>query len=201
MPTRAVAAKPPRDKAGALVEGVSSPRASVRFRSTKGLALLAAESPELVYPHFDFLLGQLSVPNSILRWNAMRALAALAPIDRAGKLDAALDKYLAPIPGPQMIGAAAAMCGAAEIARAKPYLAELLAKAILGVRQAVYETEECRNVAMDHAILALGRFYHLIEDKAAVLRFVRAELENPRPATRAKAEAFLRRHAGLKKTG
>jgi HEAT repeat protein len=193
MPSR-TAAKTSEDKVRALIEGFSSPRASVRFRSSKALDLLAEEAPEAVYPHIDFLLGQLDSPNSILRWNATHALAALARVDGEGKLDAALDKYLSPIRGPQMIGAATAMQGAAEIALAKPYLSELLAQAILGVRHAVYEREECHNVAAGHAMKALERFYGLIEDKAAVRRFVRAQLENPRPATRAKAQAFLKKH-------
>jgi hypothetical protein len=179
-----------------LVAGVASPRASTRFRSSKALALMAEESPELLYPRFDFFLGQLDNPNSILRWNAMRTLACLAPADRAGKLEAALDKYLSPIPGPQMIGAATAMHGAAEIALAKPHLADRLACAILGVRHAAYEREECRNVGIGHAILSLDRFYNLIEDKPAVLRFVRAQRDNPRPATAAKARTFLTKHGG-----
>jgi hypothetical protein len=152
-----------------LVAGVASPRASVRFRSSKALALLAEESPELLYPRFDFFLKQLDSPNSILRWNATRALASLASADRGNKLEAALDKYLSPIPGPQMIGAAAAIRGAATIALAKPHLAERLARAILGVRRAVYEREECHNVAIGHTIESLERFFEGIADKKAVV--------------------------------
>jgi HEAT repeat protein len=166
----------------------------VRFRSSKAIALLAEESPELLYPRFDFFLKQLDSPNSILRWNATRALASLAPADRGNKLEAALDKYLSPIPGPQMIGAAAAIRGAAAIALAKPNLADRLARAILGVRRAVYEREECHNVAIGHAIESLERFFEGIADKKAVVEFVRAQRENPRPATRRKALRFLGKH-------
>ena len=177
-----------------LVAGVASPRASVRFRSSKALTLLAEESPELLYPYFDFFLGQLDSPNSILRWNATRALAFLATADLAGKTEGALDKYLSPIPGPQMIGAATAMRGAVVIALAKPHLADRLARAILGVRRAAYEREECHHVAVGHAICSLDRFFDLITDKAAVLRFVRAQRDNPRPATAEKARTFLARY-------
>lgn len=179
-----------------LIAGVASPRASVRFSSSKALTRLAEESPELLYPHFDFFLKQLDSPNSILRWNAIATLASLAPADRRNKLEAALDKYLSPIAGPQMIAAATAIRSAAAIARAKPHLADRLARAILGVRRAVYQTEECRNVAIGHAVLALEGFFELIDDQKAVLRFVRAQLDNPRPATRAKARAFLAKRDG-----
>jgi hypothetical protein len=182
-----------------LIAGVASSRASVCFRSAKALALMAEESPELLYPRFDFFLRQLDNPNSILRWNAMRSLASLAPADRAGKLEAALDKYLSPIPGPQMIGAATLMHGAAAIVLAKPHLAGRLARSILAVRHARYEREECHNVAIGHAILALGQFYHLIDDQPAVLRFVHAQRANPRPATAAKARAFLAKHGSAER--
>ena len=179
-----------------LVAGVSSTRASVRFGSAKALSLLAAGRPELLYPHFDFFVKQLDCPNSILRWNATRTLACLAPADRRNKLETALDKYLSPIPGPQMIAAATAIRWASTIALAKPHLADRLARAILGVRRAAYETEECRNVAIGHAIQSLGRFFEFIEDKKAVVKFVRAQLDNSRPATRAKARTFLTKHSG-----
>jgi hypothetical protein len=182
-----------------LVAGVASPRASVRFSSAKALSQLAEASPEPLYPHFDFFVKQLDCPNSILRWNAIRTLACLAPADRGNKLEAALDKYLSPIPGPQMIAAGTAIRWAATIALAKPHLADRLARAILGVQRAVYETEECRNVAIGHAIQSLERFYELIEDKRSVLKFVRAQSDNPRAATRRKALLFIEKHAGARR--
>ncbi len=81
MPAHAVAPAV-ADLIPSLVAGVASPRASTRFRSSKALAQMAEDSPQLLYPRFDFFLGQLDNPNSILRWNAMRALAGLAPADR-----------------------------------------------------------------------------------------------------------------------
>ena len=104
------------------------------------------------------------------------------------------------IDGPEMIAAATAMQGAAAIALAKPHLAGRLAHAIMRVSGARYKTDECRNVATGHAIQALGKFVNLVEDQGAVVAFVRAQLDNPRPATRKKAEAFLRKRGGRCRT-
>ena len=98
-------------------------------------------------------------------------------------------------PAVRWIAAATAIRWAAAIALAKPHLADRLARAILGVRRAVYQTEECRHVATGHAIQSLERFFESIGDKKAALKFVRAQLKNPRPATRAKARAFLAKYA------
>jgi hypothetical protein len=104
-----------------------------------------------------------------------------------------LDKLLQPIPGPQMIAAANVMQAAAVIAAAQPLLADKLAAGILRVSRAKYETNECHNVAIGHAIQSLGRFPESIRRQAAVVNFVRRQLDNPRPATRRKAGRFLKK--------
>jgi len=175
-----------------LLEGVSFVDPRVKFGSAKALWLLAETAPELLYPRFDFFLALLDSENRILRWNATRVLACLAPVDTDGKLDAALDKYLSPIPGPEMIAAANAIQWASRIALAKPCLADCIARAILEVRSAKYKTAECQNVAIGHAIVSLGRFLPLIGEQEAVIAFVSEQLNNSRAATRKKASAFLK---------
>jgi hypothetical protein len=177
---------------GDLLRSLDAPAAREKFGASKGLRMLSEADPLSLYPYFDALAERLSSENSILRWDALRTLANLAPVDVERKLDALLDRFLSPIPGPQMIGAATAIGAAANIALAKPYLAGRIAGAILQVGGAHYQTEECRHIAIGHAIESLGRFVHLLHDRAAVIDFVRAQLDNPRPTTRRKAEKFLR---------
>jgi hypothetical protein len=166
----------------------------VKFGCAKALWLLAEADPALLYPHFDFFVQQLDAPNGVFRWNAARTLACLAPADSEDRIEPLLDKYLSVIPGPRLIDAANVIGSAWKIARAKPRLAGRIARAILGVSQAQYQTEECRNVAAGHALQSLGRFFDLIEDQAAVIAFARAQLGNARPSTRGKAEEFLKKH-------
>ena len=177
-----------------LLEGLTSKTPPVKLGSAKALWLLSETAPELLYPRFDFFLALLDNENGILRWNAARVLACLAPVDADGKLEAALDRYLSPIPGPEMIAAGNAIQWASRIALAKPYLADRIARAIMSVRSARYKTAECRHVAIGHAILSLDRFFHLIGDQGAIIAFASAQLDNPRPATRKKAAAFLKKH-------
>ena len=85
------------------------------------------------------------------------------------------------------------MRGAAEIAAAKPRLADRIAAAIVRVQRARYATPECRNIAIGHAIQALDRFFPNIEKTRPVLNFVHSQFQNPRPATRRKAEKFWKK--------
>ena len=173
--------------------GLDAPAARVKYGCLKDLRRLSEEEPQLVYPDFEKFVRLLDHPNSIFRWNAAHILANLARVDRSRKIGPLLGKFLQPVGGPQMIAAANVMQAAAVIAAAQPRLADTLAAGILTVGRAKYETEECRNVAIGHAIQALDRFFASIPRQRAVVSFVRRRLDNPRPATRSKAEKFLKK--------
>lgn len=177
----------------AVIAGVGSVKAPVKFGAIKTLRILSEQAPELVYPRFDFFVSLLEHQNRILRWNAALALGNLAVVDQEAKLDPILDAYLAPITGPDMISAGNAIRGAAAIAVAKPYLADTIARRILRVERASYRTPECRNVAIGHAIRALEQFFAVIGDQRAVQMFVRRQMNDSRPATRREAERFLKK--------
>lgn len=90
-----------------------------------------------------------------------------------------------------------------RIVQAKPDLAERIAQEILKVEQAIYEhhgspSPECRHVAIGHAIDAFDQFFDRIEDKAAILAFVRRQLQNTRKQVAKKAERFLRTHVEIR---
>ena len=86
-----------------------------------------------------------------------------------------------------------AMKGAASIAQAKPYMADRIAAQILRVEKGAYDTAECRNVAIGHAIQSLDRFGSRISDRLKIQFFVARQLKNRRVATRGKAERFLKK--------
>ena len=172
---------------GVLLTGLSSEKARLKLASSKALRNLSEHAPERVYPFFDIFAGLLGHENNIIKWNAILTLAHLARADGDGKIDILLDRYLEPITGPVMITAANTIKGAALIARQKPHLAERIAKCILRVEKATYATPECRNVAIGHALTALGSFLFLLEDVRPAIRFAVRQTHNPRPATAAKA--------------
>jgi hypothetical protein len=135
----------------ALCDGLASPQPRTRYGSAKLLLLLSEQEPALLYPRFDFFARLMEGEARVLRWNATRILGNLARADGDGRIEKLLDGYLAPITGSELIAAANTIQGAAEIARAKPHLADRIAKEILKVSRAHYATPECRNVAAGHA--------------------------------------------------
>jgi len=176
-----------------LLRGLGADKPQIKYACARALRQISAERPELLYPHFEFFVRQLDHENKIMQWEGAFVLSHLVGVDVKNRFEAIFDKYFSPIPGPVMITAAHAIQGGARIALAKPAWADRIAARILGVARARYRTAECRNVAAGHAILALGAFFDHVENAAPVTRFVRKQLRNPRPATRKKAERFLKR--------
>ncbi|HYK87591.1 MAG TPA: hypothetical protein VE398_02400 [Acidobacteriota bacterium] len=178
----------------AIIGGLNADKPEVRFGCSKVLRLISMKKPAILYPHMDFFIAMLEHNNTFLRLDAARVIANLATVDSEGRFERIFDKFFAPISGPTMIPAANVIGVAPGIARARPQLADKIAVEILKVAGARYATRECRNVALGHAIKSLDQFYDLLEHKAPVAQLIKRQLKNTRPATRKKAELFVRRH-------
>ena len=179
-----------------ILEGLKVDRARIKYGCAKALRIVSELRPDLLYPQFDFFVRLLDHENKILQWDAAFVLSHLARVDARDKFAASFKKYFSPIPGPVMITAANVIQGGARIAQAKPHLAERIAAEVLKVAKARYQTSECRNVAIGHAIRALGDILPLLRRPAPIVQFVRRQIRNPRPATRKKAEQFLKSRLG-----
>ncbi len=185
------------DRLADILAGLEAANPRTKYGCAKALRLIAEERPDLLYPRFDFFAALLDHKNKIFQWDAAFILSRLARVDGEDKFGSIFSKYFAPVPGPVMITAANVIRGAADLAMAKPGLADRIAAEVLKVEDAHYQTAECRNVAIGHAILSLGEFFDRLQDPQPVLRFVRKQLRNTRPATRKKAEHFLKIHSKI----
>jgi hypothetical protein len=177
-----------------MMEGLKADQPRLKFGCAKVLRLIGERRPELLYPHFDAFVQLLGDENKILQWEAVFVLSHLARVDKQNKFEAIFERYFAPIAGPTMITAGNIIGGAARIALARPEWADRVATQVLAVRQATYQTAECRNVAIGHAIRTLGEIMRLLRDREPALQFVREQLHNTRAATRKKAVTFLKKH-------
>jgi hypothetical protein len=176
----------------AIAEGLEADKPRIKYGCAKALRLIAELRPDLLYPQFDFFVRLLDHENKIMQWEGVIVLSHVVRADVDDKFPAIFAKYFSPITGPVMITAANVIQGGARIAQARPAMADRIAGEILKVGAARYQTLECRNVAIGHAIIALGAMLPLLRQPAAAVRFVRRQLRNSRPATRKKAEQFLK---------
>ena len=182
-----------------LIAGLGARQARTKYGCEKVLRRISEKKPALVYPYFDTFAELLQEPNNILRWGAIMILANLASVDSRGKIEELFSKYCAFIAGPVMITAANVIGSLPRIAKARPEMAERISREIIKVETATYElhgcpSPECRNVAIGHAVAALGEIFESIEKKKPVLEFVTRQLKNGRASVRKAAAVFLTKH-------
>jgi hypothetical protein len=176
-----------------VIEGLNNKKASTKYGCGKVLRIISERHPEALYPHIDTFIKLLDSDNNIMKWEGIHVIGNLACVDKGKKIDAILTRYLKPIQGPVMITAANVIGGAANIAAAKPYLAERIAAEILKVQHAKYATAECRNVALGHTLDAFELFFDKIKNKQPVIDLVTKQMDNTRNSTRKRAEKLLKK--------
>ncbi len=177
-----------------ILEGLSARQASVRFGCSKVLRIISQKQPEVLYPHFDFFVQRLDIDNTFLRCDAFLILANLTAVDTANKFESIFYRYFSPVKGPTLIVAANVIGGAAIIAQARPELTDRIVAELLKVETAQYQTDECRRIALGHAMTSFDEFFGQIGDKERVLKLVRKQLNSTRKGTAKKAEQFLKKH-------
>jgi hypothetical protein len=176
-----------------VINSLSSKKASVKYGCGKVLRVMSEKHPKALYPHIDTFIKLLDSDNNIMKWEGIHVIGNLACVDKDKKIDAILTRYLKPIEGPVMITAANVIGGAAMIAVAKPYLAERIAKALIKVEHATYDTDECRNVALGQVLDAFELFFDKIKNKQPVIDLVTKQLDNPRNSVRKRSEKLLKK--------
>jgi len=180
-----------------LFAGLQAPEAIIKYGSNKVLVIISEKNPAVLYPKLDFFIMQLDSENNFLKWGAIEIIANLCRIDSTHHFENVFNKYFSPIHEHHMITAANTIKAAVKIASNKHNLTEKISEEILKVEEADYETTECNNIVIGQAIKSLNELFPQLKTKESVFAFVKRQLKNKRPATRKKAEIFIRKNQKL----
>ena len=179
-----------------VLDGVTSPKAAVRYGCASVLMDLSRAYPEKLYPHMDSFIALLDSKHRILTWNAMAIIANLARVDEDRKFDAIFTKYYSFLNDEYMVTVANVVGNSGKIALAKPYLAQRIADELLKVENistTPHLTEECKRVIAEKAIESFGMFFSQIKKKEKIVNFVKSQLSSPRKTLKSKAEDSLKK--------
>ncbi len=179
-----------------LFEGVSHPKAAVRYCCSKVLMDLSEENPEKLYPHFDFFVNLLDSKYRILTWTALAIIANLTRADTDNKFDAIFGKYYSFLDNEYMVTVANTVGNSGKIALAKPYLIPEITDELLKVQNlstTPHLTDECKRVIAQQAINTFDQFFDKIDQKEQVLSFVQLHVNSPRKKLKTRAEKFLKK--------
>jgi len=123
-------------------------------------------------------------------------IANLARVDIENRFDAIFDKYYGLLNAEYMVTVANVVGNSGKIAKAKPHLTQKITNELLKTENLATKShlaQECKNIIVGHAISALEMYFDQIKNKEEVIAFVRRQLNNPRNATKVKAENFLKK--------
>jgi hypothetical protein len=175
-----------------VIEGITSDKPQIKYKSGKILMLLSEEHPEILYPKWDHFVDLLSSENTFMKSIGIKILSNLARVDSRNKFDEIFDKFYGLLNDESMITAASVVGHSGTIAKAKPKLQNRITNRLLGIDK-THHSSECRNIIKGKAILSFDEFFEEAKNKKKIIEFVRRELKNTRPATRMKAEKFLKK--------
>lgn len=176
-----------------ILKGVSSAIARTRFRSAKILRIISEKEPAMLYSKMDFFVDLLKSDNKIIMWNAMDIIANLTSVDPKNKFDKIFEKYYGLLSNESMVTAAHVIDNSGKIAKAKPAFQEKITDKLLELEE-IPRDHECKNILLGKAILSFGEYFDQIQNKDEVIFFVKRQLNNPRNATKVKAEKFLKKY-------
>lgn len=175
-----------------LFESVSSDKAVVKYKSLKVLMLVSEQQPKMLYPEWDFFVKLLDDNNTFLRVIGATIIANLTRVDTKNKFEKIFNKYYSLLEDESMINTANIAGRSGIIARAKPHLQGKITNKLLDIDK-THHSSECKNIIKGKAILSFEEYIGEFKDKKKIIHFVRNELKNTRPATRKKAEKFLKK--------
>jgi hypothetical protein len=179
-----------------VIAGAESKNAREKFLCLKVLNLLSRKSPEVLYPSFGVFAGMLRHPNRIYQWNALDILANLVRVDGESKFASIKADFFAKFREGNLITAAHVVDNAGLIVSARPAWEGEITRTLIEVDEIDLPTEECRNILGGKIIQAFDRYFEHSANKEGMLEFAARQSESGRPATRAKARDFLKKHSG-----
>jgi hypothetical protein len=167
--------------------------AGVKFGCSKSLVLMSETNPDLLRPEIETVLKLLGSGNQILKWNAIAMLGNLAAAGHLHPIGPALRKLYQFLTGGELIAANHAISSLGKIGRAFPKQQEKITSQLLAMEHALFETDECRNIAIGKCIQAMNIFLNPERVPQKVLEFAHRQTGNGRRATAEKAKTFLRK--------
>ena len=182
-----------------LLTCLQSPKATVRYGSSKTLIILSHQDPTLLYPHFQDFIELLDSPHRILTWNALTIIANLTTIDTNHYFEHIFNHYYSFLKSGYLITAATVIENSPTIATNKPLLADTIATRLLTIdtlHTSPHLTQECKHILAQKTLTALDQFYDLLTNHEPILKFATKHTTSTRTTTKKTAQAFLNKHRG-----
>jgi hypothetical protein len=168
----------------------------VRYSESKKAIQLSIQSPEQIYPYFDFFKDLLENSNTIFKWTGILVIGNLSKVDKDNRIDKIIPQLIKLATDQRMITANNTIKTLGLIAQSKPQYAKDILNTYLAIEHTDFYIKEkispeCRNVALAEVLTSLPNLGTEILKSKKVQEFIKRQLNNPRPSVRKLAEKLL----------
>ncbi len=177
------------------LEKLESKDPKIKYGYAKELTQLASTAPQLLLPYYAEWLKLLHHPNNIIKWTAIDIIGRLSAADSDGSTITALPNIIALLHSGKLITSGHAIAALCMIAKNIPSMKDAILIELFKVAEDVFETTECRNIAIGHVLKGLIDFTPDIKHNTAAKLLIDKAMANSRNATRIKAAKLSKKLA------
>lgn len=177
-----------------VIEGTTSDKPPIKYKCGKALMILSKENPKVIYPKWDGFVKLLKSDNTFMKSIGITIIANLTRVDTKNKFDKIFERFYGLLDDESMITASNIAGLSGVIAQAKPKLQTKITNRLMNIDKTCHSLE-CRNIIKGKVILSFDEFFAETRNKKKIMGFIKGELKSSRPATKKKAEKFIKKWA------
>ena len=167
------------------------PCSVLKYNCLKALLSLSEDTPEKLYPYFDFFAKLLESKNAYLRFLAVKVIANLSEIDSENKFNEIFEKFYSLL-GDKTSMVPAQVAGVSGIiVNSKPELEDKITNKLLESEKSCKGRQ--KELVFGYIVEAFAGYFKKAKDRERIIEFVKRQEKSESPRTRKKAREFLKR--------
>lgn len=170
----------------------STRKTEIRSACYKALLEIAENQPDVLLPHWDYLVGLLHCGNGSTQYCAVHLLGPMARVDKTGRFEAILDTFFDLLDDESVMVASHTAAVAGQIALAQPELQSRISKKLFGINHTHFDPER-KGLVCSYAIGSFDEYFSQADNPDEIAAFVREQLKSTSPKTRKMAASFLKK--------
>jgi len=179
-----------------VLDGIMSPKPTIRYSCGSVLMELSEKHPSKLYPYMDRFIALLDSKHRISVWNAMAIVANLTAVDIDGKFEKNFNKYYSFLNSEYMVTVANVVGNSERIVSNKPHLADKIMTELLKVQNlktTPHISNECKLVIAQHTIKTFTTLIKYAQNRKTLIGFAQKHKNSTRTSLRKEAQKFLKK--------
>jgi hypothetical protein len=175
-----------------LLQGIApdNKKSQLRYNSFRILEIVSTKHPEVLVPHWSFLVELLKSKCDPAKYNALHIIANLVAAGKDGGFESIFNLYFDLLEEDNLPLVAHLAGLAGKIARAKPRLQSRITEKLLSIDQTHFNDER-NELIKGYAIESFDEYFDQAPDKEIIAAFVKDQIHSSSLKTRKKAADFL----------